>query len=438
MIYQPDRGTMPATYRDCRIAIVGAGCSGLMLARRLEDWGYRRVTVLEREPEVGGQIRSLSTGHGDEIWELGAVVPTSRRLIGLLRSHGLTLSPWGGFADSDGPSPGLSVRSLLETVRFIAFVARWRQRLVAPTMASAPPELAVPVAEWLDRHGYRALRRPLLANLSAQSDHYPSTGWTMWAFLKVLVHLSLPHFLLRRVYVPEGYQELWRRVAAGLSDVRTETEVVGVTRGEGGVTVETNGGEELRFDRLVLACPLKTTASWLDLSSREEGIFSRIRCQTFVKSYHRIEGLDAGVGVWKYFEANVLEERRRGRPVAFYPACHHGRRDTFVFYHYARPDTDDEALAGWVREEVKRLGARHVETLLVCRWHDHNPYFSAADVRDGIYDRLESLQGHRWTWYTGESIAGRGVHLCLLHAENLAARYFPRPENPSPGDTDHV
>ena len=438
MTHESHPGAAPATGRECRIAVIGAGCSGLILARRLEERGYRRVTVLEREPDVGGQIRSLPTGHGDEIWELGAVVPTSGRLLRLLRSHGLRRSPWGGFADSDGPSPGLSLRSLWETVRFIAFVTRWRHRLVTPTMASAPPELAVPVAEWLDRHGYRALRRPLLANLSAQSDHYPATGWTMWAFLKVLVHLSLPHFLLRRVYVPDGYQELWRRVAANLSDVRTDTEVVGVTRDGGGATVATRSGEELRFDRVVLACPLRTTVSWLEPSPEEERIFSRIRCQTFVKSYHRIEGLTAGVGVWRYFDANVLEESRRGRPVAFYPACHHGRKDTFVFYHYARPDTDDESLVGWVREEVERLGARLVETLLIHRWHDHNPYFSAADIRDGIYDRLESLQGHRGTWYTGETIAGRGVHLCLLHAERLADRYFPIPEDSSSGGADDV
>src|SRR5687767_5299759 len=57
--------------RDLRIAVVGAGASGLTAAYTLTELGYRNVTVFEKEDRVGGKVNSFKLGSVSA--ELGAV-----------------------------------------------------------------------------------------------------------------------------------------------------------------------------------------------------------------------------------------------------------------------------------------------------------------------------------------------------------------------------
>ncbi len=64
---------MPPTIGSC--IIVGAGLSGLVAARTLQDSGTR-VTVLEAEDKVGGRMRTDRVGGG--VFDHGAQFFTAR------------------------------------------------------------------------------------------------------------------------------------------------------------------------------------------------------------------------------------------------------------------------------------------------------------------------------------------------------------------------
>src|SRR4051812_49321731 len=57
--------------KSARIAVVGAGPSGLTAAYQLKQLGYQNVTVFERNPYIGGKVLSLH--QGTKTTELGAV-----------------------------------------------------------------------------------------------------------------------------------------------------------------------------------------------------------------------------------------------------------------------------------------------------------------------------------------------------------------------------
>src|SRR5262245_16758385 len=65
---------------ETRIAIIGAGASGLSLAYLLQEAGFRNVTVFEKEERVGGKCKTLSID--GRSYELGAVVHFPRSLAG--------------------------------------------------------------------------------------------------------------------------------------------------------------------------------------------------------------------------------------------------------------------------------------------------------------------------------------------------------------------
>lgn len=45
--------------KNQRIAVLGAGATGITIARRLNELGYTAVTVLEREKRVGGKCFTI-------------------------------------------------------------------------------------------------------------------------------------------------------------------------------------------------------------------------------------------------------------------------------------------------------------------------------------------------------------------------------------------
>jgi protoporphyrinogen oxidase len=58
--------------KDMKIAIIGAGASGLTAAYYIIKLGYRDVTVFEKEDYVGGKV--LSYKFEGKTYDLGAII----------------------------------------------------------------------------------------------------------------------------------------------------------------------------------------------------------------------------------------------------------------------------------------------------------------------------------------------------------------------------
>jgi protoporphyrinogen/coproporphyrinogen III oxidase len=126
-----------------RIAIVGAGLTGLTAALRLQQLGHA-VTVFEKNEQAGG--RTMTVRKGGFAFDVGAItmLPTYDRVIALAKELGLSLNeispvlviPRGGrshYLDFAAP-----VRSLLQT-RLISGWAKLRLFRLAPYLRKAWP-----------------------------------------------------------------------------------------------------------------------------------------------------------------------------------------------------------------------------------------------------------------------------------------------------------
>ncbi|CAM5352367.1 Inositol 2-dehydrogenase/D-chiro-inositol 3-dehydrogenase [Streptomyces tendae] len=94
--------------------------------------------------------------------------------------------------------------------------------------------------------------------------------------------------------------------------------------------------------------------------------------------------------------------------------------DMRTFYSYGRPG-DVTAL---LREDVEGLGGQLGEVRLRRSWASM-PYFGGDDLRDGVLDRLEALQGRDRTYWVGGLPAFELVECAVAHAQDLARRHFP-------------
>ena len=84
---------MAGLNKDARIAVLGAGTSGLTAADCLVKEGYTAVTVFERNDWVGGKVHSVERDGFS--YELGAYVVTEayETVLDLVGEHGLELKP---------------------------------------------------------------------------------------------------------------------------------------------------------------------------------------------------------------------------------------------------------------------------------------------------------------------------------------------------------
>lgn len=138
--YLPANPGIIETNKNLKIAIVGAGASGLTAAHTLKKIGYKNITVFEREPKAGGKVYSYEyNGH---FYELGAVYFDSiyyQTLLDLIEDFKIDDADWNGpigTFDMDGKW--------------------WFRRDMKETIAKVPVEFRADIQNYQDSKGLSA------------------------------------------------------------------------------------------------------------------------------------------------------------------------------------------------------------------------------------------------------------------------------------------
>jgi hypothetical protein len=382
------------------------------------------VTVLEREDRVGGKCCTIR--HEGRSFELGAAVlsPLYSHVRALAREFGLEATPGasGFFVDPERDATSYLVPSPArrrwwklagESARYLAEIVGER-RLWRPGFAGLPHDMALPFEAWAERHGYSEmidLVRPWFTGFGYGYLREIPAAYV----LKYMTVCGFPLSELR----DSGFQGLWERVAAGL-DVRCGVDVRHVVRDASGVRVDT-AKESMRFDRLVLACPLDQALGFLDSSDEERALFAKIRYVDYRVVAATTEGMPQRR--YTFCEKNLAPEQK-GEPMFWYRRW----RDSSVHTFYSIGDgaMSDDAIVAGVDAMARRLGGRLGDVLRVARWR-YFPHVTSADMEAGFYQRFEAMQGERRTHYAGELLCFPTVETVTAYSADLVQRFFDAP-----------
>jgi cytochrome P450/thioesterase domain-containing protein/acyl carrier protein len=361
-----------------RVCVVGAGVSGLTVARELERAGHS-VTVLESTPEVGGKCGSVTLdGH---VFDVGGHVCTSmyKQLAALIAELGLSTED----VVPHTPQPPLprAARRRYEDLRRERF-----PDIANAGLAHSARALAVPVREWL-------------ADLPVFGESF-GLGYTSAGYgrldgdlpaLYLVKYAEMTGLLsdapARAFTVAGGFGQVWDLVADRLADVRCGVTISAIRR-HGTRVLVTVDGETLRFDDLVLAVPLDQLLPVLDAREDELHIAARIRYHDYRTTF-----------------CTAPDQPRLAFSLHGTTSFHHRYDDSDVYacYSYGPPPTTDA------------LHQRHWKFM---------PHFGSADLAAGIYDRIEQLQGRHRTFHVGSLPAFELIECNLDYARTLVARHF--------------
>lgn len=410
--------------RDAHVCIVGAGASGLAAAHALDRLGYRRVTVVEREPRVGGKCRTIV--HEGRTYELGAgaVTRAYRKVRALMDEVGVHAIPKMSnlFVDLDHgtrtalPPCSLDRRIGGESARLAVELLRHR-RLRRPGFSNVKPELWVSFADFCRSRGLErvgAMLAPWITGFGYGSYADVPAAYV----LKYLPLFRAPLFEL----LDTGYGGLWQRVARALPmvDLRLDASVERVERHPAGartIHVQTSRGP-LECDALLVTCGLDDALRFLDAEPEERELFSRVRSFDYYALGLSVKALPRARCL--FFPRNLSSERL-GQPTFAYQRWP-GSGLSF-FYGYAREEAWESAAVDAARETIDRMGATLLGVEVAMRWR-YFPHVGSEDFARGWYERVERLQGRRATYYCGEVLAFTSVETVVEYAEALVDRYF--------------
>ena len=409
-----------------RIAIVGAGISGLATAHLLDP--THEVTVFEAAGYAGGHTNTVRVDTPNETHHVdtGFIVFNDRNYPGFERllarlgvgsqasEMSFSVSDGRGDFEYNGSSPNglFAKRAHLVTPWFHRMIAdlvrfnRSARRLLAG--AGEGPSLG----HWLESQRFS---RPFIDRLIVPqaSAVWSADPHQMWSFpARFMAEFFANHGML-------GFRDRprWRTVRGGSARyvealvnglagrVRLATPVTAISRDADGVRVIPRGGDAERFDEVVIATHSDQALSMLsDATAREHEILGAI-------PYQRNEAV-------LHTDTRMLPRRRRAWASWNYhlavPSCDR----TTVTYHMNRLQSLRSEREFCVT--LNRTEAIDPATIIRQIEYAH-PVFTGAGVR--AQSRVAEISGRNRTHYAG-AYWGWGFHEDGVNSARRVAEHF--------------
>jgi predicted NAD/FAD-dependent oxidoreductase len=424
--------------KAARIAVVGAGPSGLTAAYTLKQLGYQNVTVFEKNNYIGGKV--LSYQAGGKITELGAVFasPDYTVVLDLAKQFNIpytTNSTAQFILDEHGnkltPQQFLTSRYSLPTILAATVAYGAAQVLFSGDQKNGfswqLPDLHLPFDQFAAKYGFTPIAELIKAVMIGFGYGYYETTPAIyyWKLMPWLVKIGGPQGLQSATYYswPTGFQSLWQAVGQTLN-VKLSSEVTSITRSPlsaNPVHLVVNGTQGYDFDAVIISAPLHKVASFVDLSSSEQALFANVQSERYIVNLFSATGLapeqvtfiypNATVSALNH--ASVLANSDKTVPIN-------------ISYQIVDRALSEDQVTATLASDVATFGGGQLgQVLLRKEWDDYFPHVDQNALGNGFYERVEALQGVNNSFYVGGTLSFETVEHSARYAQELVQRNFP-------------
>ncbi len=423
---------------DMRIAIIGAGPSGLTAAHTLRARGYNNVVVFERESDVGGKVKTHF--YKDRPYELGAIIANHDYKVvnSLSKEYGLKVTPIeNSYLVNKKGDRWDYVPYIMKTWGILPFTASAlnfqaamtvHPRVQSPGFDGINPELYESMTVFANRHHFEPTAEIVRSFMTGCGYGYYEEVPAMYLLKLIPWLVTTPlhqtvsgGMLFGWSTYDQGWQQLWREVGKDF-DVRLNSEVTEVVRYTQGteekVKIRAAGRTEI-FDRVIVSASLDTAHKFMDLSTEEKDLFPRIHTYRYLVTLVEAENLSMA----SYVD-NVSSDTIGHINFIVQP---HPDTNVFAIYQLLDKNMTPVQAIDIAKADIAPFGGKFTNVILQKEW-SYFPRVSKNDLLDNFYGRLEGLQGTRATYYTGAIMNFETVENAAEYSKALVEKSFPKAE----------
>lgn len=416
-----------------RIAIVGGGFSGLLLAEGLQNKGYSNVTVFEASERLGGKLHTV--WYRGKSYELGAVfgLPAQKRMKAFMKTHGIKADGprlARVYSDANGQNitqiPKASLGTFLQELDRLQDVLAKHPSLNNANLIALEPSLTLTFSVWCDMNQFVFLK-------TVYAHYFTSYGLGDIEVLPAIYVLSIMNYdtLMAFMELPEfctwkdGVSSLVKCLEARICDIRLSQKVVDIYVDENdnsdnkALIVQTEFDKET-FDKVILAAPLDQFANVYRFDRDMQQFLKGIKYQSYSVYLFAAKNVPKGCGCI----TENLSTDRRGHLVIWNARWEQSDVETLVtVYAYDHPGESWETSYDMIASDLIKLGIVEPRLYRVKRWQQC-PYVESKALQNGFYEKLEAMQGVNNLYLAGEIISTVSMENCLRHTEYFIERYF--------------
>lgn len=411
-----------------RIAIIGGGLSGLILADELRVKGYRNITVFEKENRIGGKLQTL--WYKEKSHEMGAIfgLPSHRYLKALMKrcqikSDGPKLSRtnYDEYGQKIMPLPKEVLGDYLLELDRLPEVLKSYPSLKRATMDQAEASLMLPFSKWCDENKFVVLKMIYVQyftifGLGGIDDVPALYALRILNDENLMSFIGLPQFLTWK----DGTSTLIETLMKNIKDVRIGQQVKDIKISKDETLAVHTAYEVQEFDRVIITAPLEEFSHCEAMNEKLKRNLKNIRYQEFNVYAIVSENLPKGCGC---ILGNITPARN-GHMIMWNSRWEEKEGDGMMMV-YAYNPLDSSLLSSFelIKEDLLKLGIKNPKLYQAKRWK-HSPYVGQEALENGFYDVLESMQGNNHLYFAGEILSTLSMDNCIRYAEDLVHRFF--------------
>lgn len=404
------------------VAIIGGGSSGTYAAITLKDLG-KSVVVVEKQNKMGGHVLSYhdpATGtplnYGVRLFENTTVTDAFfKRLNSPMKPY----QPPPGAPTYADFKTGQLLKDFTFSKNFTAYLAEFdKYPYLNPGKGyqlpnPVPEDLALSFGDFLKKHNlldiaYASWSNPSLGDIGSVFDT-PALYVMRTLTRAVLTQEGTAGKTLQSV---TGDNHLaWDHAQAELgSNVLLSSTVIAASRPAAGSTgssylvVKTPTGNKLIKASKILFSAAQSTENLRPfcLDSKESAVFSKLQYTGFYSGLVNGTGLPNNVAYQNAATAADNEHVPVGPKVLhFYPSEVAGIAS---FWYESDTPLDDASVKGDIIATLGKLANSPASNVNFLAYANHCPgilYAPTAEIQAGFWNKMNSLQGYRNTFYTG-------------------------------------
>lgn len=417
------------TGKSDRIAIIGGGLSGLVIAEALERRGYAQVTLFEKDLRLGGKLDSID--YRGRSYEMGAIfgLPSYQSMRGLMdrlsiRADGPRLARinYNSRGEKVMPLPMDDLDRFVEELERLPRVLQGYEEFLSGLLEEVDPILMEPFDRWCDAHNFKVLKTVYIHYFTifglGAVDEVPAIYvLRIMGYDHLMSFMDIPRFQTWK----GGVQTLADALGKRIRDLRLGQPIEEIKLGKGGGLLLKTPYEEFVFDKLIITSPLENFIG-LDFWDEDfKELLSRIRYQHFNVYAFLIKGGLRGCGSI----LDNLSPDKRGHLILWdtrWPNTKEEEERLVILYAYDPPRGEKSPL-DYIKEDLEKLGVKEAKLYQMRRWK-HCPYFDKQGLEAGFYKKISQMQGENNIYFSGELINTLSLENAIKNSEHFVEKYF--------------